>query len=393
MKMKFSKSLLVSAKIVIAVVLLGWVISQVHWRDYVIVRDGLNDAGKVYAVLDGDSPQKLVVAGGILWWQSEPAERPATDFLQIPGSSMVIRKGFYSSLVGIRVAILICAMVGLAVAVLIMSCRLWYLLRAQDIPIGPWEVVRLTFLGYFFNFVVPGTVGGDLIKAYHIAKHTPKKASVLVSIFVDRMMGLAVLAMIGAITIAVVIVLGIEQFENVREAVIVVAVVISAFICGMVFLLSSGFRRIFHLQKLYRRLPIAGHISVASEAAEILRRRPAVLGGAGLITFATHIVWIGSIALMGQSLSLAIPWYDYFLYIPLIYIIAAVPISPGGVGLVEKFYVVFFVAGAVGPSEILALALLARVGQMFWGLPGAVVAVTGAKVPKTDEVQAELGLD
>ena len=62
MKLKFSKSLLVSAKIVIAVVLLGWVISQVHWRDYVIVRQGFGDVGKVYAVFSSesdDSRQKL----------------------------------------------------------------------------------------------------------------------------------------------------------------------------------------------------------------------------------------------------------------------------------------------------------------------------------------------
>ena len=30
---------------------------------------------------------------------------------------------------------------------------------------------------------------------------------------------------------------------------------------------------------------------------------------------------------------------------------------------------------------------------MFWSVPGAVVAVTGAKVPPVTDIQAELGLE
>jgi hypothetical protein len=36
------------------------------------------------------------------------------------------------------------------------------------------------------------------------------------------------------------------------------------------------------------------------------------------------------------------------------------------------------------------LALLARLIPVLWGLPGAVVAVTGSKVPAIDSMQAEL---
>ncbi|MCJ7543925.1 MAG: hypothetical protein MUP47_05060, partial [Phycisphaerae bacterium] len=53
--------------------------------------------------------------------------------------------------------------------------------------------------------------------------------------------------------------------------------------------------------------------------------------------------------------------------------------------------VVFFANGAVSVSQVVALALLVRLMPMFWSLPGAVVAVTGAKVPPSGDIQAELG--
>jgi uncharacterized membrane protein YbhN (UPF0104 family) len=99
---------------------------------------------------------------------------------------------------------------------------------------------------------------------------------------------------------------------------------------------------------------------------------------------------VGFVALTGLSLSLPTAWYNYFVYVPLIYIIGAVPLTPGGVGWIENWYVKFFQTAICGASAILVLALLARLIPVLWGLPGAVVAVTGSKVPAVDSMQAEL---
>jgi len=320
---------------------------------------------------------KLLVAAALLWWVV----------------SRVDYQRLIASMIGIHAGVLCCALAGFVAALLLTAGRLWYLLRLQEVSINLWEVVRLTFLGQFFNTVVPGTVGGDLVKAYYVAKHTPKKACVLVSIFVDRMIGLMGLTAMAAIMLVVAVVGGLEGIEKLRASAIAVAAAAAAIILGVAFLLSGRFRRLFHLQKLYSRLPIARHISAAGEAASLYRRRLDSLVTAVVITACSQILFVGSIALVGKSLRLATPWYDYFLYVPLIYVIAAVPISPGGVGLVEKAYEAFFVTAAIGPSEILALALIARLAQMFWGLPGVVVAFTGAKVPAAGAIQAEFGLD
>ena len=347
MSKRFRKTLLTAVKCLIAVALLAWVAAKVHLHDY------------TERTADGSTqtrPGLIEVARNINWW------------------------------------ILACGAVGFVLSLLVIAVRWWILLRIQRIRISLWEAVRLTFLGQFFNAVVPGAVGGDLVKAYYVSKHTPKKAAVLVSVFVDRVMGLTELTLMAAVMIVIVLAAGIESFSKIRATVISIMVVFGIVVVTLALLLSGRLRKALRLQKIYQRLPMAHHIAAAGDAADLYRKRIRVLLRAILITFGAHILWVGAIALVGVSLSLRIPWHNYFLYIPLIYIIGAVPITPGGAGVIESFYLIFFKSPLVGESQIFSLAILARLIPMFWGLPGAVVAITGPKLPKTEAIQAELGL-
>jgi hypothetical protein len=104
----------------------------------------------------------------------------------------------------------------------------------------------------------------------------------------------------------------------------------------------------------------------------------------------SHLAFVGFVALMGASLSIPAGPMEYFLYVPLIYIIGAIPLTPGGVGWVENWYLRFFQGPACGASTILVLALLARLVPMLWGLPGGLVWITGASVPAPEVIEAEL---
>jgi hypothetical protein len=347
MKKQHRKFLLLGIKCLIALALLAWVLSKVHLRDQI---ETLPD-GHLTVI-----PGLITISRNIGWW------------------------------------LLACGAAGFVLSSLIVAVRWRLLLRIQGIFIGAWEAVRLTFLGSFFNYLVPGTVGGDLVKAYYVSQHTPKKAAVLLSVFVDRVMGLTELCLMAAAMIIVILVSGVESFSRIRLAAISIIVVFAAVAAILALLLSRALRRRLGLQRIYQRLPFARQISALGEAAVLYRQKIGELIRAILITFGAHIAWVGSIALLGASLSLEIPWYSYFLYVPLIYIIGSVPVSPGGVGIIENFYLIFFVSPLVGESRIFALSVLARLIPMFWAIPGAVVAITGPKVPKAEAIQAELGL-
>lgn len=82
-------------------------------------------------------------------------------------------------------------------AVLMMICTSiqfvrWYILvRALDLPFTVGNAFRLGLVGSFYNAFLPGSVGGDLVKAYFIARGTPgRRASAVATVIADRLVGL-----------------------------------------------------------------------------------------------------------------------------------------------------------------------------------------------------------
>ena len=64
------------------------------------------------------------------------------------------------------------------------------------------DAFRLGFLGYFFNFVAAGGVGGDLFKAIFIAREQPqRRAAAVASVMMDRLMGLYALLVLASLVI------------------------------------------------------------------------------------------------------------------------------------------------------------------------------------------------
>jgi len=218
---------------------------------------------------------------------------------------------------------------------------------------------------------------------------------------VDRILGLTGLTLLSALMLSVVFaarwIMGAETYfrlegrqeQELMRAAWVAAVMLAGLGGTGIFVFSRRLRRMLHLDRLSRWLPLAKQIATAEQALECYRRNLSSVAWAMGQTLVVHISFILGIIFLGNSLGLAIPWYQYVIHIPLIYIIAAVPIVPGGVGLAESFYWVFFSPWG-NREEILALALLARLIPMFWALPGAMVAVTGPKIPSAEQIQAEI---
>lgn len=76
----------------------------------------------------------------------------------------------------------------------------WYaLVRALDLPFTPAAAARLGLVGTFYNVFLPGSVGGDLVKAYYIARGQPgRRAAAVATVLIDRVVGLFGLLWISA---------------------------------------------------------------------------------------------------------------------------------------------------------------------------------------------------
>jgi len=85
--------------------------------------------------------------------------------------------------------------------VVLLSFLRWkIILWALNMPLSYFVALKLGMVGQFFSTVIPGAVGGDLVKAVYIAKRFPRQKTKAVStIFVDRIVGLAGLLFLGSV--------------------------------------------------------------------------------------------------------------------------------------------------------------------------------------------------
>ena len=83
---------------------------------------------------------------------------------------------------------------------LIVSYIRWYrLVRVVKPSFRLNSAILLGFIGSLFNLVIPGAVGGDLIKAAYLVKMDVKRTQAIASMVIDRIIGLLGLFILGGI--------------------------------------------------------------------------------------------------------------------------------------------------------------------------------------------------
>lgn len=275
----------------------------------------------------------------------------------------------------------------------ILGLRLRILLSTQDIDISYRDCLLLTFAGNFFNFTLPGTTGGDLYKAYHIAKRTHKRTEGVTIVVLDRVFGLISFLMIAAVTI----------FAARNTSVIgdfgayVGYLMLTLIVAGMMFF-SERVRRILRFDHWLGRLPFSEKLRRIDATAFALRRHRSQSAVSLLITVVSHFFLVTSIYFLARSFSID-PQPDRGagqLYIAVLisavvgYLFAAVPISFQGFGLFEAVFLKVLVEGGwCDASAMLVLTLSARLVQILWSLPGIVVPWMGLERPSA-ETEEEL---
>jgi uncharacterized protein (TIRG00374 family) len=89
---------------------------------------------------------------------------------------------------------------GLIAVVMSLQFYRWYLLvNAVGLPFTKWNALRLGLVGYFYNIFLPGAIGGDLIKAFFIARdHPTRKPVAVATVLMDRVLGLFGLVLLAS---------------------------------------------------------------------------------------------------------------------------------------------------------------------------------------------------
>jgi uncharacterized membrane protein YbhN (UPF0104 family) len=265
----------------------------------------------------------------------------------------------------------------------------WYLLvRALDLPFSMGDAFRLGFLGYLFNFVSLGIVGGDLIKAVFLARQQPgRRAEAVATVFVDRVIGLYALFIVATVAFLTIGLDGLnvrdpEQLARIKTVCYAAVALAITGAAAFTVMLLPGFTS-NPLWDALVGLPRIGHtLSRLIGAVRMYRRRLPLLLLTLVMSLGTHVLFTLSIYLTACGLPGAHPSLGTHLVIAQIANLAGVLPLPGGLGAFE--YALDYLYRAVTPAEVAArqgfvVALALLVIKLVIAAIGAVYYVAGRR--------------
>jgi uncharacterized membrane protein YbhN (UPF0104 family) len=271
----------------------------------------------------------------------------------------------------------------IALAATLQIIRWSLLVRALDLPFTLRNSFRLCLVGIYYNTFFPGSVGGDLLKAYFIAhEHKERKAKAVASVIADRAMGLFGLILFVAVLGSVAWALGDERIANNPDLQFIVktmAAVAGATVVGFLLLGLLPQRRVDRFAGRLKGIPkLGGGLSEMWYAVWMYRQRLKVVALGLLLSAGAHFGLVFSFHAASRVFPPDNPaemasLSEHFVIAPIGFIAQAIPITPGGVGVAEGVFAWLYKLSGHPEQLGIAARLAMRVAEWLIAFVGYVV--------------------
>jgi uncharacterized protein (TIRG00374 family) len=280
---------------------------------------------------------------------------------------------------------LLAALAIFPLTIVITSLRWHELLKALDINLAVSRTFVLNMVGLFYSTFMLGSTGGDVLKAYYVAKQTHHRTRAVMSVLVDRAIGLVALIILGGTMASMQ-----WQIHKCRQVAVTSVVLLFVTATGLIFFYNPILRKFSGLDFVISKLPMQKQVIKAIETMHIYGKRPWLAIGALVASFPVHSVVICSAMLCGFAFGLPIKPFYYWMAVPVIVLVGSIPISPQGAGVMEYFAINLLQPQGVNVGQAFALTMSIRLTQMFWNLSGAYVVFRGGYHAPSESEQEEV---
>lgn len=297
--------------------------------------------------------QVAVSAGLLAWMVSRPDFRASLESVLAVADVRWLAAGF-----------------GLAGVVHLLCLARWRVfLSMAGIRVGWLESAGIFFAGLFSSLFLPGAAGGDLVKIGILASRGHDPALSALSVIMDRLAGSVTMVVLGTALLVTQYpwlssnpaTAGLVQSIGIYLLVVAVLIVASVALC-------SG--------SLASRLPSKWPgrtklIELAQAYFRLAREWPRTLGAIG-ISMAMLVLFFLTYYLAARACGIDPGLLRFLSLMPMVDIIAGLPVSLGGLGVREGVFV-FLLGGLAGvpPAAAVAASLTGYMLSAVWGLPGA----------------------
>ena len=239
------------------------------------------------------------------------------------------------------------------------------------------RLLEIFFVSTFLGTFLPASVGGDAVRAYSLSRDRVSGSEAVASVFMDRMLGVASLLLLG--------VAGIALAPGLRSnAAVVSALAVTGVVCALTLATIFSLRTGAWVAATARLVPLRRARQMADgivAAVQRYRHFHGELTGVLLASVAVQVLRIVQAYCLGRAVGITAGLPVYFAFVPLILLVMLLPITINGLGTSQAAFVWFFGRASVAPPLAFALSVLFVGLGIVGNLPGGILYAMRGLVP------------
>lgn len=250
---------------------------------------------------------------------------------------------------------------------LAVAFRLRSVVQVHGTKLSVYAAYYANLIALFFNNVLPSTIGGEMVKAYYLYKHSKGSVTVFSAVVVDRLFGLATMLLIS---ISSIFFLDIAQGSHKIMGSIVMLTAATITLAVLIF----NRKIVDGLCQLHIPVLPAIFLEKIREVYRSMyeyREHRGIIGSCFSLTVLGQLSFIVVNYLLATSLSMDIPFGFFFFFIPILLIMGVAP-SVNGIGVREATFL-FYLTEFTTSEKALALSLLTTFFMILVGIISGIV--------------------
>jgi uncharacterized protein (TIRG00374 family) len=247
---------------------------------------------------------------------------------------------------------------------------LW--IQEPDISFG--QVIRFNFISMFLANFLPGSIASDLVRFYQVSKYTSQVKGAISSIIVDRIVGI-----FSTVAITVIALIALRRTDLVQIDSILLYGVFGFLLLSLgipLFIqhssLSAGVRRIL---MRFVGMKLQGKFMSMYESFLLYQNYPLILVEALFISFLNLVVAAFEFYTVALGFYSETPVGYYLIFVPLAIFLSMLPISWGGIGVLEASMVFFFSKVGMSVEMCLSIVIVRRALFLLSTIPGGMLYI------------------
>ena len=267
-----------------------------------------------------------------------------------------------------------------ALCQLLSSYRWQLLLKAKQVHVPLRKLFSFYMIGMFANSFLPGSVGGDVVKSYHLFRRTKDLKIAAVSVFLERFTGLVGLTFISVVAL----IIGYGQLNSpVVMWSVTIAVATLAVSVLVLWKLPLLAKRVSWLGNLFPKKILTTSQEIYEALLSYRHHLPTIFAAIG-VSAVLQFLFAAYYALASIAMGIPIDLIYFVLFLPLITLVTMLPISLGGLGLREALMVGLFGAVGISQTDVLSVSLTIHLINTLLSLWGGALLVRQSFRPQAE---------